>query len=340
VEAGTSLEALQAEGVDLYSILVTQSSLGGADTMRVGFEAPNGIVRITDSVARALGSGFSVNIDPIDGPQIPIAQEPSYSTGVIDINARQAQIVDTDDPSSIATNLEAEGNVTISTSLPGGYDAHDGTAILVDGATIESNSGDVLLQEQGDRSITIQNSSQLLALAGRVFVKSVGGNISVLDSSIQGGESYGEIVIDAMTSNSTTTPATVEIRNSTLMAQQIRARSYNVGGNPALIIDGSTLSGGPSPANLIRLFAEGNASLVFRNNVTLDAFMSELAGATVQVDSGGKVTVTGDLSIFRDLANYNIGGPGEENPWGYFQQTDVEAALSEMGFSSRPGFDD
>jgi len=119
--------------------------------------------------------------------------------------------------------------------------------------------------------------------------------------------------------------AAIELRNSTLVADVIRARAFNSGGRDALIIDGSTLNA----ASLIRLYAEGSSVLLFRNSVKLTTPLAQLAARTVEVDRDGTVAVSGRAEVFSDNHNYNRG---------QFGTISSGSRVTQSRFSDRPAF--
>lgn len=126
-------------------------------------------------------------------------------------------------------------------------------------------------------TIHIRNSSQLLALAGTIAVD--GGDVT---------QGVG---------------GPVEIANSTLNAEVIKARGHSANGD-AVIVDG-----GSFVANtVLKFFATGASVLRFRGAVNLTSPLSILSARTVQVDLGGAVTATGRIDVYTDNANFNVPG--------------------------------
>lgn len=181
----------------------------------------------------------------------------------------------------------------------GGIEVRAAEVIDVDGSLLSSEAGDVQLQSSDGAPVTIniQNSSQLLALAqgAATTLNSSGGNISISGSRLEAGNS---LLLDTRDPGM---DAMISIRDSSLLADLVKARAFNSGGRDAILIDNSTIDAGA----LLRLYAEGSSTLRFRNNVNLKTELAQLAGKTVEVDAGGNVIVDGVAEIYSDRHNYN-----------------------------------
>ena len=209
-----------------------------------------------------------------------------------------------DDPNVIKA-LGPEGTISI-----------NGQGIGIDRSQLSATK-DITAQSNGF-TLAIRDSSELASLAGQIALMSQGGEIDVANSVLTANA--GEILIDTELSNAN---STLTVMNSTLSAEAIRMRAFSSAGD-ALIVNNSTMNA----ARLIELYAEGASTLRFQGNVNLNSPDSVLAGQTVQVDSGGRLTASGLARIFADQKNYNQGGFG-----------DLSASeIREAGFSSRPGF--
>jgi FecR protein len=176
----------------------------------------------------------------------------------------------------------------------------------------------------GPAGILITNSSQLrtLATSAGLTLQTNGSPIAVRNSTITGNN----VLIESGPSGN----GPVEISNSTINADTIRARAFSSGGaiSDALVISNSTFN-----ANTVKLYAEGASKLVFDQgvNVNLPPSIGRaiFAGSTVEARSGANVQVNGNLDIYRDTANYNKAGFGNIRAGGQ---------LSEQPYDARPNF--
>lgn len=187
----------------------------------------------------------------------------------------------------------------------GGIDVRAAEIIDVDGSMLSSQAGDIQLQSSDGAPVTIriQNSSQLLALAqgAATSLNSSGGDISISGSRLEAGKSL------LMDTRDPGTDALISLRDSTLLADLVKARAFNSGGRDAILVDNSTIDAG----SLLRLYAEGSSTLRFRNTVNLKTELAQLAGKTVEVDPGGNVIVDGVAEVYSDQHNYNKDAFGE-----------------------------
>ncbi len=170
-------------------------------------------------------------------------------------------------------------------------------------------------------SITITDSSILQALAqgSALYVGTNGSPITIANSALQAN------VIDLDTLNQAA-DGLIEIRNSTLSGDVIRARAFNTGDRDAILIRDSAFNAN----QLIQFYAEGASRLRFQgtNNLVLGANgVANLAGRTVQVDSGGNVNISGNGNVFRDVDNYNKDGFGNIN---------ISRSASHQPYRARP----
>lgn len=148
--------------------------------------------------------------------------------------------------------------------------------------------------------IEVRDSTDLNALAQAVALASFGEQITVEDSAFS--RLPGGISIDA----GTIFERTLTLRNSTFAADVIKARGFQGGGRDALVIEGSRFDA----STLVRLYAEGVSTLRFRGDVDIRAPLAQLAGRTVEVDAGGRVRVSGDVTIHADQHHYDSAGFG------------------------------
>ncbi len=250
-------------------------------------------------------------VEVLTGANIRSPDSVALNLNAIDLIIDQAELQAgtaqrTDEVLTLASG--STGNIQIiASTLKGGKadisTAGTGTSITVDDSTIEAPRGVLLGKSTTNANITIQNSSQILALLGALDVLAQGGSITVTNSTLKARD---KLTIDAQARAATAT-GIVEITDATLMANVIRIRAGANGAN-SLIIDGSTLQGISGAAQLIKLYAGDKATLVFRNNVTLNANQVHLSGLTVRVDAGGSVTISGAGHIYTTNKQFNGGG--------------------------------
>ncbi|MFN0125310.1 MAG: hypothetical protein ACKV19_01330 [Verrucomicrobiales bacterium] len=163
----------------------------------------------------------------------------------------------------------------------------------------ESTRGD-LDQTAPPVAITVRHSTDLNALAQAVALASFGEPIVVEDSVFT--RPGGGINADAGEIHA----RTLTFTRTTLAADVIKARSYQTGGRDALVVDGSRFDA----ARLVRLYAGGAGTLRFRGDVTLNAPQVDLAGSSVVIDPGSRVSSTGKVSVFADVHGYDQPGTG------------------------------
>ncbi len=149
-------------------------------------------------------------------------------------------------------------------------------------------------------TITVQNSTDLNALAEAAAFASFGENINVQDSTFT--NPGGGINLDGGESLSRTTT----LARTTLVADVIKARSFNTGGKDALVIDGSRFDA----TRTLRLYATGDSNLRFKGNVTLNGPTVQLAGKTVTIDNGSVVRSNGNVTVYSDNHAYDRAGQG------------------------------
>jgi hypothetical protein len=162
------------------------------------------------------------------------------------------------------------------------------------------NRGDLNSTSDVPAVISVTDSSDLNAVAQAVVLASFGENILVENSTFT--RKPGGINVDG----GTIFERTLTLRNSYLTADVIKARAFQNGGRDALLIDGSQFDA----SALVRLYAEGAGKLRFRGNVTINSPNTQLAGQTVEVDAGSKVTASGALKVNATNHNYDAAGFG------------------------------
>ncbi|MCB1098614.1 MAG: hypothetical protein KDN22_23785 [Verrucomicrobiae bacterium] len=164
----------------------------------------------------------------------------------------------------------------------------------------DENRGDLNNDSEQPVVITVSDSADLNALAQAVALASFGENIEVENSTFV--RSPGGINIDA----GTIFERTLTLRSSTFAADVIKARGFQNGGRNALVIDGSRFDA----STLVRLYAEGAATLLFRGDVEINSPLVQLAGQTVRVDAGGKVRAGGAINVNATNHQYDVAGFG------------------------------
>ena len=97
----------------------------------------------------------------------------------------------------------------------------------------------------------------------------------------------------------------ISVLNASIAAREIGARVLDTGGT--LLISGSTLGNGASPAELIRLYGEGAGGVRFTGLTTLDGTAVNIAGTSVTIDPGSRVGLSnpGGTNVYSDTHNYN-----------------------------------
>lgn len=301
--------ALVNDASYLHGVLQTQ--LSDTEIKRIGAKTRTLLVKMTD--AATLGGSISVNEDVYGGaPQvlkfansdnsITVESNATITTPIdtaLEINARTVDIQsgatlqagNADQPSEKVTliayghaNLGAAAHLSLNNAtVKGGIAEIRGTR----GANLQKidiNDSDIMAPKginvglsTAASTIQIRNSSQLLALAGTIALDA--GDIA---------QGVG---------------GPVEISNSTLSAEVIKARGHSANGD-AVIVDG-----GSFVANaVLKFFATGASILRFRGAVNLTSPLSILSARTVQVDLGGVVTASGQIDVYTDNANFNVPG--------------------------------
>lgn len=161
-------------------------------------------------------------------------------------------------------------------------------------------------------SITIRNSSELAALAGSIKFDSGGQPILVDSSILRANPATGQIVLDAYmlkynpnTKEFEDSGDTLNLWNSTLSADVIKARGHSASGDAVIVDGGSYLAG-----TMLKFYATGASMLRFRGNVSINSPLSVFSGSTVQVDAGGSVRSTGTVNVYTNQANFNTAGFG------------------------------
>ncbi len=251
----------------------------------------------------------------------------------LDIDGATLRVGDALATSELLYLHAASGGITVKNRslLRGGRIRIDatapGTETSIDRSTIEAQRDLKIGVGFTPTGITIRNSSELRSVLANLQLTAFRAPVTVESSTLS---AKANLLIDAYVSpqdsmkKDVTTPGRVSVRDAQLMAQAIRIRGFADGGD-ALVIDGSTLNA----AQLIKLYAEGASTLRFRNAVTLNTAMAVLAGQTVEVDPGGKVTISGKGRVFTDNPNFNTGSYGT---------IDAKKGLTPGTFSARGDF--
>lgn len=184
------------------------------------------------------------------------------------------------------------------------------TELKIDHSTVQAQRNLTIGSRSAPVPIVIQNSTQLASLAANLELLANRGPITL--NSPKSVSARRNLLIDAFineqvdgSGQAITTPGLVDLHGGLFVADSIRLRGYAQGGD-AVIINGSTMRAN----QLLELFAEGGGALRFQGAVTLQAKLAKLAGAVVQVDPNGTVTIKGKGRVFTDDARFNTGSWG------------------------------
>ncbi|HEV7405091.1 MAG TPA: hypothetical protein VGO11_19260 [Chthoniobacteraceae bacterium] len=185
--------------------------------------------------------------------------------------------------------------------------------IQIDNSKVAARGPVSVGSETYHTGITIRNSSELRSLASNLKLAALRAGIQVdtaalllarrnltIDAFIKAADDQG---------NAIATPGVVRLGDAHLVAQAIRVRGF-ADGTDALVINGTRFNA----TQLIKLYAEGASTLRFQGDVKLTSKLSVLAGKTIQVDSGGTVTLGGRGLIFTDNEHFNTGAWGTIEP--------------------------
>jgi|GEM_PF-2418819 len=226
----------------------------------------------------------------------------------------------------------ADGGVTVDSSTLANNNSKGaaGGRPGLNEVSITSRSNDAV-----NPGIVIRNTSELRALGEMALLRmqTNGAGIQVADSTLlaaldpSGGSAEpSEILIDTV---NTAISSMVELRNATLTADIIRARSAGPSGE--LIINGSTFDA----TQLIRLYGNGALRFVGANS-TLNAETIDLAGRIIRIDSGITVNANGpNLNVYTDGKQFNF--PGEtDGTVGNLNTSTPEPGITP--FDMRPAF--
>lgn len=170
-------------------------------------------------------------------------------------------------------------------------------SIGIDSTTITAPRGITIGADTIPSKITIRNSSQLLALAGSIQMDAGGRAITVAGSTLRADATSGQIVMEG---------DTVTLNNATMNADVIKARGHSASGD-AVIVDGGSFVA----RTVLKFYATGAAILRFKGNVSITSPLSVFSARTVEVENGGRVSSTGAINVYTDLANFNRAGFGE-----------------------------
>ncbi len=144
--------------------------------------------------------------------------------------------------------------------------------------------------------IRFENSSELASLVAVIMQGAGTSALEVVNSRINAPN--GEILIDQFDR--------IHLEGAALMASIIRARVISPSG--VLHISNSTLSAD----KLLRLYAEGASGMVeFDGRVALRGSKIDIAGKTVKVNEGGRVTTGPHTTVYADTREYNKAGFGQ-----------------------------
>lgn len=197
---------------------------------------------------------------------------------------------------SVKNQTTIEGGTVRMNGAKGGGQQRIG----IDNSTVIAPRGITIGKAVAPSTITVRNSSQLLALAGSITFDSGGKTILVDNSTLRANEATGQIVLDAGEAGGTLT-----LRNANLNADVIKARGHSASGD-AVIVDGGSFVA----RTVLKFYAAGASMLRFRGNVVIDSPRSIFSARTVQVDLGGSVRSTGLVDVFVNPGQDNFNKPG------------------------------
>ena len=202
-----------------------------------------------------------------------------------------------------------------------------GGPIDISASALEGVSVDVLADfgssGSNPNSVTIHNSSQVLAVAGEIKIRTAGGPINISNSSLRA--TGGELLIDTQFSGSN---SLINLSNVSANADVIRARAF-AGGGDALLINGGTYNA----ASLLKFYAEGGGKLRFTGNVNVNSPDITFAGQNVNVDLGSRVSTNSRSKVFA-----GSGSPGDGHNYNTSTSGTISPSPTAGAFSSRPGF--
>ncbi len=187
------------------------------------------------------------------------------------------------------------------------------TELMFSNTKLIAGQGITVSSPSSPTRIRFENSSELAALTAVMMDGGGKSTLEVVNSRINAPN--GEILIDQF--------ERIHLEGAALMASIIRARVISPTG--VLRISNSTLSAG----RLLRLYAEGASGMVeFDGRVALTGNKIDIAGKTVKVNEGGRVTTGPQTTVYADTREYNKAGSGR---LGNHKQGN---------FDARPSFDE
>jgi quercetin dioxygenase-like cupin family protein len=181
------------------------------------------------------------------------------------------------------------------------------TELKIDHSSVRAQRNLTIGSRTAAAPIVIRNSTELASLAANLQWLAYRGPITI--DSPKSVSARRNLLIDAFIKDQVdgsgqpiTTPGLVNILGGLFVADNLRVRGYAQAGD-AVIINGSTMRAN----QLLELFAEGGGALRFQGDVTLQAKLAKLAGAIVQVDPHGTVTIKGKGRVYTNDARFNTG---------------------------------
>ncbi|MDZ4815308.1 MAG: FecR family protein [Verrucomicrobiota bacterium] len=248
------------------------------------------------------GNGGSVTVNATAGPLV-VSSKVLATTGrnngvtagnggTININAADAAL----------GGITVQSSAVVKASDDGVVDPARSSSV---GGTISMSSS-----KTTGPAITIQNSSQLLALVdaigggpgGQININSAGGDINlagILKASGSGSK------LEVINNNG----GTINIASTSQMNAEL-IKMNAMGPNGSLIIGGGSMSAD----SVLKLYAgDATGGLIrFTGDATLSSTSAaDIAAKTVQIDSGKSVNISGPAAnVFTDVPNYNGGAYG------------------------------
>ena len=288
----------------------------------------------------SLNNDFSIRASNQDVSIVAAGQAADVTLrGGIDLNYPTYSVLSTD--TVMTTPIVTDGSNT-QLAITAGHDINiTGTYALLNADNISLDAGnDILIDDQAvitakkniklvaQGGITISNSSQLKALSNLppdgLMVMQAGKNISITGDGEVNTLEAREIQIESLGGNITFTD---------LITSGDIFKARTLANNGVLEFKGDV--GSITANTLIRLYAEGlNGKVLFSGNTILSSQNIDIAGNTVEIAAGKKVTVPSSaaLNVFSNNHNYNDSIHGE------FSNGVYQKAATQGAFNARPAF--
>lgn len=254
----------------------------------------------------------------------------------------------------LSSDVKINGVPTATIRLPdGNFTAVAGRDVKVSGASIDAktiglsagrdvelggaNGGAKLTASQSisvraQQSVKVANSSELRSLSqmgnAQILLEALNGSVQVIENS--------KVESDVVSLASHR--GDVSLMNSTISAQEIKARVFDGGGT--LLISNAILGRGTDASDLIRLYGEGSAGVRFVGDTTLRGNQVDIAGSSVTIDKGSRVRLLnpGGTTVFADSHLYNNNINGNFTGFGFDPQGGRPVEVNKQPFANRPKY--